>query len=106
MYKYLGLFGAFAFALAIGVSAPAGAKVGAKCGGLGGGFCGQNEFCQRPIGVCFNFDIQGTCVAKPDVCHVRRGVFYIKECGCDGVTYANDCERRKAGVTIKKKGAC
>jgi len=107
MSKVLAIGGALACAFVIGLAGPAGAKVGAKCGGnIIGQFCGPNEFCQKPTGVCFNFDIAGKCAARPEVCHLRKGVFYIKECGCDGVTYANDCERLKAGVSMKHKGAC
>jgi hypothetical protein len=27
-------------------------------------------------------------------------------CGCDGKTYANDCERKKANAAWAKKGPC
>jgi hypothetical protein len=107
MSKYLGICGTAAFALAIGLSNPAGAKIGAHCGGfIISPFCGEHEFCQSPTGACLKFDIGGTCVAKPDQCILRKGVFYIPECGCNGVTYANDCERRKAGVSMAHKGKC
>jgi hypothetical protein len=108
MAKLLGLCAALTFALAIALSNSAGAKVGAKCGGfiINPGFCGPNEFCQRPTGRCFIFDIPGTCAAKPEVCIYRRGVFYIPECGCDGVTYRSDCDRRKAGVSLLHRGRC
>jgi hypothetical protein len=108
MSKWLGICGAFALALMIGMSNPAGARVGAACGGfvINPGTCGPNEFCQRAPGQCFIFDIPGKCAYRPHVCVYRKGVFYIPECGCDGVTYRSDCERRKAGVSLRHKGAC
>jgi hypothetical protein len=108
MSRFLGLCAALAFALAIALSNSAGAKVGAACGGfvINPGVCGLNEFCQRAPGKCFIFDLPGKCAFKPEVCFFRKGVFYIPECGCDGVTYRNDCERRKAGVSLAHKGKC
>ena len=106
MRKFLGLCAALALTLAIGLSNGASAKVGDKCGGFAGPWCGANEFCQKPTGACFKPDISGKCAAKPEVCKLRKGVFYIKACGCDGVTYANNCERMKAGVSLKKLGKC
>jgi hypothetical protein len=105
MRKFTGICVALAFALAIALSNGASAKVGDKCGGFAG-WCGANEFCQKPTGACFAPDISGKCAAKPDVCKLRKGVFYIKACGCDGVTYANNCERMKAGVSLKHLGKC
>jgi hypothetical protein len=108
MSNSLRIFGALAFALAIVVSSPAGARVGATCGGfiIGSQQCGIGEFCQKPAGACWNFDVAGKCAVQPLRCFLRRGVFYIPECGCDGVTYANDCERRKAGVSMAHVGKC
>jgi hypothetical protein len=106
MRKFLGLCAALALTLAIGLSNGASAKVGDKCGGFAGPWCGANEFCQKPTGACFKPDISGKCAAKPEVCKLRKGVFYIKACGCDGVTYANNCERMKAGVSLKHPGKC
>jgi hypothetical protein len=105
MRKFLGIGIALAFGLAIALSNGASAKVGAKCGGFAA-WCGPNEFCQKPTGACFKPDISGKCAAKPEVCILRKGVFYIKACGCDGVTYANNCERMKAGVSLKHLGKC
>ena len=108
MSKLLGICAAFAFALAIVLSSPAGARVGQTCGGfiINPGTCGPNEFCQRAAGQCFLFDVPGKCAYKPEVCIYRRGVFYIPECGCDGQTYRSDCARRKAGVQLLHRGAC
>jgi hypothetical protein len=106
MRKFLGICAALTFALAMGLSNSAGAKVGDKCGGFFGPWCGPNEFCQKPTGACFSPDISGKCAAKPTVCILHKGVLYIPVCGCDGVTYPNNCERMKAGVSEKHAGKC
>jgi hypothetical protein len=107
MQKFLGICAALAFALAIALSNGASAKVGDKCGGFAGPWwCGPNEFCQKPTGVCFGPDISGKCAAKPDVCIHHGGIFYIPACGCDGVSYPSNCERMKAGVSLKHLGKC
>jgi hypothetical protein len=57
-------------------------------------------------GKCFIADLPGKCAYKPEICILHKGVFFIPECGCNGVTYSNDCERRKAGVSLAHKGKC
>jgi hypothetical protein len=109
MSRILATAAAIALALAIGLfSTPGSARVGQKCGGFVGNphQCGGHEFCQQPAGRCVIIDFPGTCVTRPDVCILRRGVFYIPECGCNHVTYRNDCERRRAGVSLLHRGAC
>ncbi len=44
----------------------------------------------------------GTCVPRPDFC---SGI-YDPVCGCDGVTYGNDCERLRAGAEFDHAGEC
>jgi hypothetical protein len=105
MRKFLGLCAALTFVLVLGLANGVSAKVGDKCGGFAG-WCGPNEFCQKPTGACFKPDISGKCALKPEVCILRKGVFYIPACGCDGVTYRNNCERMKAGVSLKHMGKC
>ena len=47
-------------------------------------------------------DTAGVCVDKPDTC-----VAEIKHvCGCDGVTYDNDCLRLVAGAALDHAGKC
>ena len=108
MPKFLGLCAALAFALLIALSGGAGAKVGDTCGGfvINPHSCGPHEFCQQAPGKCFISDLPGKCAFKPEVCILHKGVFFIPQCGCNGVTYRNDCERRKAGVSLAHKGKC
>jgi hypothetical protein len=106
MRKFLGICAALTFVLAIGLSNAASAKVGDKCGGFAGPWCGADEFCQKPTGACFKPDIFGKCAAKPGACILHKGVLYFPVCGCDGVTYPNNCERMKAGVSEKHAGKC
>jgi len=103
MQKFLGLCVAVAFVLSCDVaSEPAAARVGAKCGGFAGLTCGRHEFCERPAGICFFPDVEGTCVHTPGVCNK----IYRPVCGCNGQTYGNDCERQRAKVSKAHDGRC
>lgn len=63
--------------------------------------CAGGEFCNRPDGVCGGV---GNCASRgigrfcSDVCE--------PECGCDGNSYVNDCQRRQAGVSLASLGNC
>jgi hypothetical protein len=113
MRKFSGLGLALTFALWAGAlltgalltglsSKPSFATVGVKCGGFAGLTCGPHEFCQRPPGICFFPDIEGTCVQVPFVCPM----IVLPVCGCDGKTYGNDCMRERAKVSLAHPGKC
>jgi hypothetical protein len=99
---------AAALALTLTMFVPTGAKavgVGKQCGGFPGIHCDAGLYCQQKPGQCRIIDIGGKCAKPPLFCpHItsRR----IKVCGCNNVTYNNDCERQQAMVSLLHKGAC
>lgn len=71
------------------------------CGRFVGIGCPPGQFCETPVGFC-QVDAPGVCVPVPTVCdHTFSPV-----CGCDFVTYTNDCERRQAQVALLNDGPC
>lgn len=72
------------------------------CGGEGGKTCLLGEFCEKPAGTCGDDLQSGICVPTPDACFF----IYLPVCGCDGVTYGNDCDRQMAGVSKDSDGPC
>ena len=78
------------------------ANLDEACGGPQKITCNSALYCQLPAGQCSSPDTAGTCVKAPDFCmRVSRPV-----CGCNGKTYVNECEARKARVAIDQTGAC
>ncbi len=75
---------------------------GATCGGFVGIPCEAGLWCDKRAGFCQGADIQGTCVRVSEVC-TRE---YRPVCGCNGKTYSNDCERRRAKIAKDHDGAC
>lgn len=75
---------------------------GQICGGIAGLVCPSGEFCQNPPGTCLVSDQQGTCELVPEVCTLQLAPV----CGCDGMTYDNDCFRSAARVSKAHDGPC
>ena len=85
------------------VSEPVAAEpTAAVCGGLAGGTCQSGEFCEIADGSCGAADQTGMCEAVPEVCTEE----YVPVCGCNGLTYPNDCSRKRAGTAKVKDGTC
>jgi hypothetical protein len=75
---------------------------GMSCGGILGSQCPKGLFCD-PDG-CFP-GAGGTCQVVPGgLCPMPLPGGEV--CGCDGKTYAGQCERRMAQVGKAKEGAC
>ena len=72
------------------------------CGGIAGLPCDANEVCDLRDPTCAIVDLAGTCVPRPQV-YVD---IYDPVCGCDQVTYGNDCVRLSAGATFAHVGMC
>jgi hypothetical protein len=100
--KGLALALATTLGLALSASSVLAVGAGEKCGGIVPIPCDSGLWCQFKTGTCGAFDVQGTCAKVPEVCaQIVKPV-----CGCDGKTYANDCLRRMAKVSLKAVGNC
>ncbi len=75
---------------------------GEVCGGIQGLPCPEGQFCDIEANACNGADFFGICRVPPRVCLK----IYDPVCGCDGVTYGNDCERQAAGIQLDHPGAC
>jgi hypothetical protein len=61
--------------------------------------CAIDEYCGTPSGSC---GAGGTCAMLPVTCSPL--VDYV--CGCNGLTYENDCVAARAGVSVATVGVC
>lgn len=79
-----------------------GAKVSKRADGIccGTSICGFDSFCEAEG--CDTSSESSSCVEIPDSC----AAVIEPVCGCDGITYNNDCERQREGVSKQADGAC
>ena len=72
------------------------------CGGKMGLPCAPGEICDpNQCGA----DVMGVCKIKPNQ-PCPKTMEAAQQCGCDGTTYANECERLNAGVGKAADGPC
>jgi hypothetical protein len=79
------------------------AAAGVSCSSEKG--CSGSLFCELPMptdGRCGPSFITGACTPRPATCPAGGAAV----CGCDGMTYQNDCLRQKAGVPRASAGVC
>ena len=73
-----------------------------ECGGILGILCPARQYCEKITGQCKAPDAQGTCKVMPANCAKKLEPV----CGCDGETYDNPCEARRAGISLDHYGKC
>lgn len=86
-----------------GVNVAKNGSCNADCTPFGMG-CASDQICDAPPG-CIGSDddnTAGTCVDVPDFCSKT----WKPECGCDNVTYPNQCARLLANVGKLNEGPC
>ena len=75
---------------------------GETCGGIAGISCNKGLWCQNASGQCKVADAQGKCEVIPKACEK----IFLPVCACNGKTYPNDCERRRARAQLDHIGVC
>jgi hypothetical protein len=87
---------------ALGSVGASAANLDEACGGKDAITCNSALWCQKAEGQCAAPEAPGKCDKAPTFCmRVSRPV-----CGCNGKTYANDCERQRVKVQLDHVGAC
>ncbi len=101
--KQAGLVLALAMAAIVAMSLRAhAAGLGENCGGATNATCDAGFWCEPEPDQCGSADASGTCARSLKFCYL----LFRPVCGCDGKTYNNECERRRAKVRRDHDGAC
>lgn len=80
------------------------APEGKACGGRGMAQCDQGQSCIYSLAAaCGSFDAPGHCTTTTAMLCPQ---VVDEVCGCDGVTYSNECMANLAGTSAMSKGAC
>lgn len=64
--------------------------------------CPEGSFCEFPVGECRG---PGVCVYTPNISNCRLAP-PSPVCGCDNITYQNECYRKASMVSKRSDGAC
>jgi hypothetical protein len=78
------------------------ASTGAACGGPLDVVCPSGSYCGHEPGTCADATHIGSCTPTPAGCPD----IWAPVCGCDGVTYGNDCDAAAAGASVLHDGSC
>ena len=79
-------------------------ECGDRCGLPGDPACTGEFFCEFSTGTCeMAPGMRGECLPVPADCSAAP---VSPVCGCDALTYENDCSRRQARVQLAWHGIC
>ncbi len=74
-----------------------------RCRCSDGRCCGPDQLCEIPTAACLKDGLpDGSCISPPSACDEN----YQPVCGCDEITYSNDCYRQRARVPKRTDGVC